>query len=169
MTDSTIVWAVAQLRRGCEAIKLSSPYAGAGFLSRAMYADFVLPFERRIAEAVRGEGGVIYTHTCGAIGDRLDLMAESGINGIETLDPPPLGTVELRGAKRLLRDRLFIKGNIDPVHVLAALPLEQARESVRKTYEIGKEGGQYILSTACSVAPRTPPENVALLAEIVRE
>lgn len=62
-------------------------------------------------------------HTCGAIGDRLELMAETGTDGIDTLDPPPLGTVDLG----------------------------------------------YILSTACSVPPHAPPENMHALVRAVEE
>lgn len=168
-TRSTIVWAVAQAQRGCDAIKISSPYTGAGFLSRDMYAAWVVPSERPVAEAVRAVGARVYTHTCGAIGDRLDLMAETGIDGIETLDPPPLGTIDLAEAKRTLRDRLFIKGNVDPVHTLLRKPREAAREDVRRVAALGREGGQFILSTACSIAPATPAENVRLLAEVAGE
>ena len=41
----------------------------------------------------------VYTHTCGAIGDRLDLLVECGVSGIECLDPPPLGNVDLSEAE----------------------------------------------------------------------
>lgn len=41
----------------------------------------------------------IYTHTCGAIGDRLNLMKETGTDGIVTLDQPPPGTVDLAGVR----------------------------------------------------------------------
>ena len=57
-----------------------------------------------------------YTHTCGAIGDRLDLMADTGLDGIDTLDPPPLGTVDLARAKAEFGERLFFKGNLDAVN-----------------------------------------------------
>jgi len=166
--DITAAWAVAQVHRGCDAIKISSPFAGAAFLSPEMYAEWVVPYEGRVASAVRAAGAFVYTHTCGAIGDRLDLMTRSGLSGVETLDPPPLGTVELDEAKDLLRDRLFIKGNIDPVNGLLRNDLATARRVVEDVYAVGCRGGQYILSTACSVAPPTPPENIRLLAECVR-
>jgi uroporphyrinogen-III decarboxylase len=94
-------------------------------------------------------------------------MMETGINGIETLDPPPLGTVELADAKRRLRDRLFIKGNVDPVNTILRKPRQEAARDVARTYEVGRQGGQFILSTACSVSPAAPRENVRLLAECV--
>ena len=60
----------------------------------------------------------IYTHTCGEIGDRLQLMVETGIDGIDTLDPPPLGSIDLEEAKKQIGERVFFKGNIDPVNTL---------------------------------------------------
>ena len=61
------------------------------------------------------EGMALRLDMGSAIGDRLDLMLETGTQGIDTLDPPPLGTVELQDAKRQLAGRAFIKGNVDPV------------------------------------------------------
>jgi hypothetical protein len=150
---------------GVDAIKISSPFAGAGFLSTAFYRTFVLPYEGRIAAAVEAAGVRAYIHTCGDIHDRLELMAGSGASGIECLDPPPLGRVDLADAKRRIGGRVFIKGNIDPVHVLLGGDRETVRADARRRVETGRPGGRYILSTACSVAPRTPRDNVAVLAE----
>jgi len=167
--DMAVAWAVAQVRRGCQAIKISSPYAGAGFISREQYQEWIVPYERRVAEAVRAEGAFVYTHTCGAIGDRLDLMVDSGTNGIETLDPPPLGTVELSQAKRQLKDQVFIKGNVDPVNTILNKDVTGAREDIEAVYAVGSKGGQYIMSTACSVPPAAAIENVQQMTACVYE
>ena len=161
-------WAVCQIRRGADAIKISSPYVGGGFLSREFYQEFVVPYERKLAQAVRAAGGFIYTHTCGAIGDRLDLIIESGVNGIETLDPPPLGDTDLETAKRNFGDRIFFKGNIDSVNVLLFGDADLIRKATRRCLEVGSPGGGYILSTACSVAPAVPPDNIKLMVETCR-
>jgi uroporphyrinogen-III decarboxylase len=75
-----------------------------------------LPYERRLIQTVKAASDdiVFYAHPCGAIGDRLDLMLDSGTNGINTLDPPPLGTVEFNQAVVQLKGKAFIKGNLDP-------------------------------------------------------
>jgi uroporphyrinogen-III decarboxylase len=152
---------------GVDAVKISSPFAGAGFLSRAFYQEFVLPFEGRVVAALEGRGVRSYIHTCGDIHDRLELMAGSGASGIECLDPPPLGRIDLADAMARVGGRIFIKGNIDPVHTLLAGDIDRVRSDAQLRIAVGKPGGRYILSTACSIAPHTPPENVALLHEAV--
>ncbi len=155
--------------RGVDAVKVSSPYAGSGFISPRFYREFVRPFEARIARAVRGLGVPAYIHTCGKVHDRLEMMAEAGFSGVECLDPPPLGDVELLEAKHRVGGRMFIKGNLDPVHVLLGGTVEKVRQDARSKLEAGKPGGGYILSTACSIAPHTPRENVQALAGVAEE
>jgi len=155
--------------RGIDALKISSPFAGAGFISPGCYREFVVPFEARIAAAAREQGVFPYTHTCGAVHDRLELMAEAGVAGIECLDPPPLGTVELADAKRRVGDRLFLKGNLDPVHVLLRGTEADVEREACRCLEAGKPGGGYILSTACSAAPHTPRRNLQVLARAAEE
>ncbi len=87
---------------GVDAVLISSAFAGGPFLSRDMYKEFVLPYEKKVAAAVKKKNTVVYTHTCGQIGDRLDLMMETGTMGIDTLDPPPLGNTNLAAALKEL-------------------------------------------------------------------
>jgi hypothetical protein len=168
-TEGIIRLAAGLVDHGVDAVKVSSPYAGSGFISPRFYREFVAPYEGRVARAVRQRGIPAYVHTCGKVGDRLEMMVEAGFSGIECLDPPPLGDVELADAKRRIGGLAFIKGNVDPVNVLLSGTAESVREDARLRLEAGMPGGGYILSTACSVAPYTPRENVQVLAEAARE
>jgi hypothetical protein len=169
LTAASVAWARAQAGHGVDAALISSAFAGGGFISRKMYREFVVPYERRVTEAVRAKGVTAYTHTCGKIGDRLDLMAETGAQGVDTLDPPPLGSVELAEAKRLVGDRLFIKGNMNSVALLACTTQEQVMAEAARCLRDGAAGGGYILSTACSVAPSVEPWKLELLAPLVQD
>jgi len=141
-----------------DAILVSSAFAGAGFISRDMYKEFVAPYEDRIYKAIAQEGLRSYVHTCGAIGDRLDLMSETAVDGIDTLDPPPLGTVNLEEAKSQYGDRFFFKGNLDAVNEMLGADDETFEQSVKERIRIGKPGSGYVLSSACSVAPHVKPD-----------
>ena len=168
-TQSVIKIAVGQAEIGVDAIKISSPYAGAGFLSPEFYCKFVLPYESQIVNAVRSLDKHIYIHTCGKIHDRLEQMAESGASGIECLDPPPIGNVSLQEAKERIGHTIFIKGNVDPINVMLQGSAEDIKRDVAHRIKVGKPNGGYILSTACSIAPHTKRENIQILKDIAEE
>ena len=163
-----IVLAQVEVYAACEpdAILVSSAFAGAGFISRGMYKEFVAPYEDRIYKAIARNGLKSYVHTCGAIGDRLDLMSETAVDGIDTLDPPPLGTVDLQDAKSKYGRRFFFKGNLDAVNEMLGADDETFEKAVKERIRIGKPGSGYILSSACSVAPHVKPERLKRLAEL---
>ncbi len=158
LTKGAIEFGISQAKEGADAILISSAFSGSGFISRDTYEEFVLPYEKELISEIKAEIDIIiFTHTCGGIGDRLDLMMESGLDGIDTLDPPPLGTVELEDALLETRGKIFIKGNIDAVNTLLLGNENTVDSVVENKMNIAKEGGGYILSTACSIAPPTKP------------
>ncbi|MCC6260488.1 MAG: hypothetical protein IT311_06460 [Anaerolineales bacterium] len=169
LTDAVIVWAQAQARHGVDAVLISSAFAGGGFISPKMYAEYVLPYERRVTEAVKACGVPVYTHTCGKIGDRLELLEQTGTQGIDTLDPHPLGNVDLADAKNGVGQRLFLKGNMNSVSILEYAEKEQVIAEASERIEIGKPGGGYILSSACSIAPHVEPWKLELLTPLAEE
>ena len=167
LAEGASALALGHLEAGADAVLISSAYAGAAFLSPAHYRRFVLPYERQLIDRVRAvrPDALLYTHTCGAIGDRLELLEETGTSGIDTLDPPPLGTVDLADARRRLGGRVFVKGNVDPVNTVLRGDSARCFDDARARLAVAKPGGGYVLSTACSVAPAAPPANVLALAE----
>jgi len=152
-----------------DAILVSSAFAGAGFISRDMYREFVAVYEDQVFREIHNQGCKAYVHTCGAIGDRLDLMSETCVDGIDTLDPPPLGTVNLAEAKAKYAERFFFKGNLDPVNEMLNAEDETFEQAVKDRIRIGKPGSGYILSSACSVAPRVKPERLKKLTELAKQ
>ncbi len=179
-----IALALLKLYAGCQpdAVLVSSAFAGAGFISRQMYEEFVAPYEDQVFRAIRGLGLKSYVHTCGAIGDRLDLMSATSVDGIDTLDPPPLGTVHLEDAKSKYGERFFFKGNLDAVNEMLNADDETFEQAVKERIRIGKAdslsrlgsakratAGGYILSSACSVAPHVKPERLKKLAVLAEQ
>jgi len=145
-----------------DAVLISSAFVGAGFIPIDHYRTFEMPFVKRIVQGIRAASPdlPVYLHTCGSIGDR---------DGIDTLDPPPLGTVELAEALRILGKLLFIKGNVDPVHTVLNGTPELVREAARERLRLAAPGGAYILSTACSVPPEAPRENILAMGEALSD
>ena len=162
--------AVKMCDKQIDAIKISSPFAGMEFISTEQYIEFVLPYERKIIEAIRGKGVHAYIHTCGSIHDRLELMRESKTSGLECLDPVPVGNVDLEDAFERVGNDLFIKGNIDSVNTLLNGKDQKAEADIRQILETGMTKGKgFILSTACSIAPMVTKERLLLLSQLVEK
>jgi hypothetical protein len=165
LCDGTAALMAGHAAAGADAVLVSSAWAGGGLISTRHYREFVQPFETRVIASFKARcpGTPVYTHTCGAIGDRLELLAATGTDGIDTLDPPPLGDVDLAEAKRRVGGRLFLKGNVDPVGTVLRGTKEAVRQDAARRIAVAAPGGGYVLSTACSVPPGAPPENVRQL------
>ncbi len=152
-----------------DAVKISSPFAGSDFISPEHYRDYELPYMSQVAEAVKNKGKFVYVHTCGHINDRLEMMAESGVTGLECLDPEPIGNVALDDAFDRIGDQIFIKGNVDSVNTLLNGDDEKIYRDISERIKIGMQNKGFILSTACSIAPKVKKENVQILSKIVHE
>lgn len=152
-----------------DAIKISSPFAGIGFISPEFYRQFELPYLSRVVHAIQSQGIPAYVHTCGHINDRLEIIAESGVKGLECLDPPPIGNVELDDAFQRVGGQMFIKGNVDSVNTLLNGDERLIRQDLKHRLNIGMQNRGFILSTACSIAPGVPAEHVMLLSKLARE
>ena len=152
-----------------DAIKISSPFAGGGFISPEDYNRFELPYLKQVSNSIKQNGKFAYVHTCGHINDRLEAMAEAGLSGLECLDPPPLGNVELEDAYERIGGKMFIKGNIDSVNTLLMGSEEQITEDVKKRLATGMKNKGFILSTACSIAPKVPKEKVQMISTLAQK
>jgi uroporphyrinogen-III decarboxylase len=93
-------------------------------------------------------------------------MAQTSVDGIDTLDPPPLGTVHLEEAKEKYGKRFFLKGNLDSIRELLNADDKTFEEAVTGRLSTGKTGSGYILSTACSVSPYVKPERLGKLVNL---
>ena len=153
---------------GPDAVLISSAFAGGGFIGRETYREFVLPYEQRLAACAHARRQIVYTHTCGSIGDRLDLMVETGIDGIDTLDPPPLGNVDLADAMQRFGDKVFFKGNLDAVNEMLRADDAAFEQAVIQRLRIAGAGPGFILSSACSVAPGVAPARLQRMVELAR-
>ena len=69
----------------------------------------------------------------------------------------------------LLKGRIFIKGNIDPVNTLLRGDTSKVKEDVTQVLGAAMEMDGFILSSACSVAPPAPPDNLKYMVDLCRE
>jgi uroporphyrinogen decarboxylase len=149
----------AQVRAGAQALQLFDSWAGC--LSPSDYKNYVLPYNKEIFQELRKEG-IPSIHFATGTAGLLDLMAESG-GDIISVD----WRIALNDAWRRIGVHAGIQGNLDPVALLAPLPVLQ-----KKAAEILEEANRkpgHIFNLGHGILPSTPEDSVKALADFVHE
>ena len=135
--------------------------------SDLMFRKYVLPYLRRMTEAVHAEGGYLVKHTDGNIMRLLPDMIDTGIDGIQSIDP--CAGMDLGAVKKLYGSRITLWGNIDCGRLMSNGTEEDVRRAVRTCMEKAKAGGGYAICSSNSILSSTKPENYrAMLDEAYR-
>ena len=155
-SEYTQAYAVALAAAGAD--MLSGGDSPAGLIGPQLYRQVALPAEQRVIRGIRRHtSAAISLHICGKATPILADMATSGADVLE-LDYQ----VEMRQACRILGPHITIWGNLDPVGVLArgsvATVQEATRQLVRTMHDCGHR--RFVLSSGCTLAIETPPENL---------
>ncbi len=147
----------AMLRKKLDVIELGGKIeldlvetgGGAGsssVISPAMHEEFCLPYDRRQHDALHAHDAYVVHHLCGGVMPLLELVAQNGADGLETMTPPAMGgDCDLREAARRVGDRLFFIGGFDQHAGFEHGNPTLVRRMVRDLFESCPDGG-YICS-----------------------
>jgi len=137
--------------------------------SPEIYKELFLPLIRENVELTHSFGALYHFYDDGKCMAILEWLRDCGINIISTLPPPPVGDVDLAVAKKLIGDKVCLKGNVDLIYVIKEGTPELIRETVREAIRVAAPGGGFILSTSDSIRDGTPIKNVRAYFEAARE
>ena len=158
LTEVTIAYLEAQVEAGAQMIQLFDSWAGA--LSVAAYEASVLPYSRRILEAVAATG-VPTIHFGTTTSHLLESMASAGSDVISVDWRLPLDVAWSRIGERA------IQGNLDPGVMLA--PFDVIAREARLI--LGQAGGRpgHIFNLGHGVLPETSSDDLKRLAQLVHQ
>lgn len=149
--ENEIRFARAQVQAGADVVGIGD--AVASLINPRMYEQYVLPFERKLVEAIHEAGAATKLHICGNIGQIVGLMARTGSDMID-VD----WMVSLADARQAVGPEVTLCGNFDPSAVLLqGTPQDVARAAARC---ISAGGQRFILQPGCEVPPRTAEANI---------
>lgn len=146
---------------------LSGGDSPAGLIGPALYHDVALPFEQRLIATLRQEYAIpVSLHICGNALPILPGMAAAGADVLE-LDH----LTDMAQACDALGPDTAIWGNLDPVGVLAQGSVETVRRATREVLETVRDKGhrRFVLSSGCTLAMDTPPENLHAMLDAARD
>jgi uroporphyrinogen decarboxylase len=159
LTEVTIRYLRAQVEAGAQVVQLFDSWMGD--LGRREYEASVLPYSRRIFEAVRATGVPTIHFGTGTVG-LLESMAGAG-SDLVSVD----WRVPLDEAWRRIGADKGIQGNLDPSVMLAPLEVVLC-EADRVLVAAGGRDGP-IFNLGHGVLPDTPSDHLARLVEHVHQ
>lgn len=146
---------------------LSGGDSPAGLIGPRRYREIALPFERRLIQELHaGSRLPVSLHICGNSTPLLADMATTGADVLE-LDYQ----VDLAEACRILGSDVTVWGNLDPVGLLARGGVDQIRRATVALITAMQQRGhrRFVLSSGCTLAVETPPENLDMMLQTARQ
>lgn len=153
------------LLTGIDAFYIGDPAASASLISPQHFERFCLPAYQKFCNHFESSDILIYMHICGNSVPILEMMAKSGVDVIEPLDP--LGGVEVADAKKRVGDNIALMGWVNTLTLLDGSAEEVRAESILKCREGGPTG--YILAAGDMVPPNTSLENLQAMVDVALE
>lgn len=159
LTEVTIRYLVAQAEAGAQVLQLFDSWIGD--LGPSAYEAHVLPYNRRIFEAVRASG-VPTIHFGTGVGGILEQVASAG-SDLVCVD----WRVSLADAWARIGEDKGIQGNLDPTVLLATWEAIEAEADRVLSEAAGRPG--HVFNLGHGVLPDTDPSKLARLVEHVHQ
>ena len=160
-TQQGILFAKAQVDAGADIIGIGD--AATSLIGPALYERFVLPYQKKMIQAVHDAGAKVKLHICGNINPVMHLIAQ---NGADMVDMDFMVDMD-RAADILPRD-CCICGNFNPVEIMYAGTPEMVKEATRKCMALSRKNHNFV-APGCEIPKETPVENVLALKAALAE
>lgn len=125
-------------------------YALPPLMSPSDFDEFVVAYDTKLFELVHSyPDKCVIVHSHGRVSKFLERFASMGMDGLNVLEPPPIGDTILSDAKKRIGNRVCLIGNIQYDDIARGTE-EKIERLVAEAIEQGAPGGGFILSPCAS-------------------
>ena len=154
-------FALAQLEAGADMIGAGD--AAASLISKTMYAEFALPYEQQVCQAIHQAGGLVKLHVCG---NTTHLLAQMSTCEADLFNVDHLVPLDKARDAYTAQGKCY-KGNLDPVSQIMQVGPERCQELAHGCLALAG-GTRYMLSAGCEIPAATPDEVLHAFCEAPR-
>lgn len=130
-------------------------------MSPADFEEFVVAYDSRLVELIHSyPGRYVIVHSHGRVSRFLERFAAIGVDGLNVLEPPPMGDTVLADAKRRIGGQVCLIGNVQYDDIARGSEADVQR-LVRQAIREAAPGGGFILCPCAAPYERPLPENAA--------
>lgn len=157
VTDCTITYLQAQVEAGAQALQVFDSWAGA--LAPCDFAEYALPYVKRIIAALKPAGvPLIYFANNGATFLDQSRTCGSDVLGLDW-------RVNIGDAVKIIGPDIAVQGNLDPCSLL--LPEDQLEKRIGRILDDAADAKGHIFNLGHGILPETPPEKAKFVVETV--
>ncbi|MBU1183469.1 MAG: uroporphyrinogen decarboxylase family protein, partial [Proteobacteria bacterium] len=131
------------------------------------FMEFVNPYNRKLVDRAHELGLKVVRHSDGNIWSIMDIIIESGYDGLNPLEPQ--ADMDLKKVKDKYGNKICLLGNIDCKELLPFGTPGQVEAAVKNAIEVAAAGGGYILCDSNSLHPGVNPENCIAMFEATKK
>jgi uroporphyrinogen-III decarboxylase len=140
------------------------------FLPPNLFDEYVVKYTGPMVKQIKEQGGFVRIHTHGRIRNILHYIIDMGADGIDPVEPPPHGDIELKSVRKEYGKQLVIFGNIE-ITDIENMPGEAFRRIVRQAIADGTsgEGRGFVLMPSASPYGRNISDQIIRNYQIMIE
>ena len=94
------------------------------------FNEFNVKYDKPIVDLVHNGGGRMYVHSHGSLKKVLNGFIDAGVDVLHPIEAPPMGDITAAEAKRAIRGRICMEGNIQIARLYEATPEEIRKETL---------------------------------------
>lgn len=152
-----------------DAIGIGGSTTSMSVLSPRHLEEYTVPFVRAIKAVAAKFDVPLQYHMCGRSREAIPILVEAGVDGMDALEGPPTGNVDLAEVKERFGDRISLRGNVNSIEVMLHGAPEDVERDVVRCMDAAKDGGGYILGVGDQTPYHTPDENIFAFVEAGRK
>jgi len=126
-------------------------FAGSPYLPPALFREYVVKFDTAMVKTIHQYGGFCRLHAHGKLKDILDDIVSTGCMGLDPIEPPPQGDVDLSFVRKNYGRELVLFGNLEASDI-ENLAVEEMEAKTLKALEEGTAGegrGFVLMPSSC--------------------
>ena len=126
-------------------------YAAPPYLPPTLFQEYVCRYVTPMIESIHKYGGYARIHSHGNLKAILGDIVATGADGLDPIEPPPQGDVELSTVREQYGKELVLFGNLE-ISDIENLPTAQFAEKVKRALDEGTAGsgrGFVLMPSAC--------------------
>jgi uroporphyrinogen decarboxylase len=154
---------------GADVVFVSGDYAmtHGPMVSRVHTSRFLTPMLKKIVDLCHSLNTPVIKHSDGNITKILDLIVDTGIDGLHPIDV--IAGMDIEKVKNEYGNKICIMGNVNVGTTLPTGTIEDVRQEVKDCIRKAGVGGGYICSSSNIIHSGVKPENYVAMVKAIRE